>query len=162
MATMKSLFNTLELLTSNHNKLPYRKAMTIGLPMDFLKIPEELWGIPGWTWQEKIELKTPDGVLWQFHHGDGKAGALAKVGSYGISTMHGHEHTKHYSVGIMTPYGRRWANHCGCLVDNDHLAMAYGKGNLQLPALGTSAIINCVPRLYPMKLNKKNRWTGSL
>lgn len=162
MATLETMFQELMLLLSNHNRLPYRKAQTIGLPLNFLKLPQELWETKKWSWHEKIELKTPDGALWQLHHGDGKAGALAKVGSYGISTMHGHEHIKHYSVSIMTPYGRRWAAHTGCLVDNDHLAMAYGKTNLQLPALGTSAIIDGVPVIYPMKVNSKNRWIGRL
>ncbi len=50
----------------------------------------------------------------------------------------------------------------GCLVDSHSLAMAYNKNNLKRPVIGCGVIIDSIPQLIPMVLNKAGRWIGRL
>lgn len=158
---LQDIVPAMELLISNHGSLPFRKARTAGIPGFFLKPYDAIWGTKRWSWHHKINLTTPDGVEWEFAHGEG-GGALQRMGNYGVSTVHGHQHTKFYAVGAQTPRGMRYACHTGCLIDADHLAMVYGKTNIMRPALGSLMIIDGTPILHPLKLNSRGRWTGKL
>jgi len=50
----------------------------------------------------------------------------------------------------------------GCLVDSHSLALAYNKNNLRRPVIGCAIIIDGIPQLIPMQLNKKGRWIKRL
>jgi len=42
------------------------------------------------------------------------------------------------------------------------LAMAYNKNNLKRPVIGCAVIIDGIPQLIPMVLNRKGRWVKKL
>jgi hypothetical protein len=46
----------------------------------------------------------------------------------------------------------------GCLVNDKSLAMSYNNANLKRPVLGVGLIVNSLPLLEPMVLNKEGRW----
>jgi hypothetical protein len=48
----------------------------------------------------------------------------------------------------------------GCLIDRKALAFAYDKLNLNRPIIGCGMIEKGQPKLLPMILDAKHRWTG--
>jgi hypothetical protein len=46
----------------------------------------------------------------------------------------------------------------GCLINDKALGFAYNKINLKRPLIGMGIIIDGIPKLLPMILNKKGRW----
>jgi hypothetical protein len=50
----------------------------------------------------------------------------------------------------------------GCLIEDSTIAFAYNKLNLKRPVIGSAVILNGIPKLIPMILDKKNRWTGEI
>ncbi len=52
--------------------------------------------------------------------------------------------------------------HTGCLADDKSLALGYNKINVRRPIVSVGIIINGVPQIVPMILNKNGRWIGNL
>lgn len=51
--------------------------------------------------------------------------------------------------------------HVGCLADDNSLALAYNKINPKRPIVSLGVIIEGIPQLIPMILDKKGRWIGT-
>lgn len=148
-------------LESNHGSLVYRKALTAGIPSAVLKGYREILHAPkGWTWKYDHTISTELGDVY-FHHG--KSGTQEKLSkNMAMSACQGHFHNKFYISYWSSPNGLYWDANAGCLVNNRSRAMAYGKNNLQKPIVGCMVIVNGIPQLIPMVLDKKGRWTGRL
>ena len=80
----------------------------------------------------------------------------------GVNVIQGHFHTEFRIQYASNPADLLWAVNSGCLVNPKGLAFAYDKLNINRPILGTTVIVNGQPRLLPMYLNKRSRWTGDL
>jgi len=52
--------------------------------------------------------------------------------------------------------------HTGCLADDDSLALAYNKINAKRIVVSVSVLLNGLPQIIPMVLNKNGRWLGLL
>lgn len=156
------LFPTAEVLESNHGSLVIRKALSNGLSRKFFKSPGEVLEAPkGWTWHFDITAQLPDGTDCYFHHSKG-ANVKKNSQSLGMSFVQGHHHETFELSYWGNPNALLFGMTVGCLVDSHALSMAYNKNNLKRPVIGCAVIINSIPMLIPMKLNRKGRWVGKL
>lgn len=156
------LFPNVEVLESNHGSLVTRKAMATGLTRKFFRAPGEILEAPkGWTWHFDISLTLPNGYPCYFHHSKG-ANVLKNSQAMGSSFVQGHHHEKLEIQYWGNPNALHFGLTAGCLVDDSALAMAYNKNNLKRPVIGCAIILDSLPILIPMVLNRKGRWTGKL
>ncbi len=157
-----ALFPVAEVLESNHGSLVIRKALAHGLSRRFFKSPGEILEAPkGWTWHFDIVLTLPNGYPCYFHHSKG-VNAKKNSQALGSSFVQGHHHEEFSIQYWGNPNALLFGMTVGCLVDDKALAMAYNKNNLKRPVIGCGVIINGIPELVPMVLNKKGRWIGRL
>jgi hypothetical protein len=159
MRQMYRLFPKATILESNHGSLVYRKALDGGLPKAVFKNYNDiLEAPPTWKWVNDLILDTDKGKVY-FHHSRGKAFRTAQT--YGMSHVCGHHHESFDIQFLSTPDKLLFGLTVGCLVDKKSLALAYNKINLKRPIIGVAVILNGVPQLIPMSLDKHGRWTGS-
>lgn len=158
LAPLYELFPEMDLIESNHGSLVYRKGQFAGLPRHVFKSYREILGAPrGWNWHRDLTIELPDGNFCYFHHGiSGKPGELSKRRS--MCSVQGHYHGKFDITYWGNSRGLYWDMHVGCLIDDDSLAMEYNKTTLERPVIGTGAIIESHPRLFP----KNGRWIKKL
>ena len=156
------LFPKADVLFSNHGNLLDRKALTHGIPSEMIKSQAEILGAPkGWEWHFDIFLRLPTGYDCYFHHSKG-ANVLLNAQRMGCSFVQGHHHEQ-FNIGYYsTPTGLHFGMTVGCLIDRESRAFAYTKNNAKRPILGVGVIVNGVPLLVPMQLNKNGRWIGKL
>lgn len=156
------LFPKAQVLESNHGSLVLRKALAHGLSRKYFRGPREILEAPrGWSWHFDIVTKLPNGTDCYFHHSKGVS-AKKNSQAMGMSFVQGHHHETFEISYWGNPNALLFGMTVGCLVDPKSLAMAYNKNNLKRPVLGCGIIVNSIPHLIPMTLNKSGRWTGSL
>ena len=156
------LFPKAEVLESNHGSLVIRKALANGLSRKYFRGPGEILDAPkGWTWHFDITTKLPNGTHCYFHHSKG-ANVKKNSQSMGSSFVQGHHHETFEISYWGNPQHLLFGLTAGCLVDPDSLAMAYNKNNLRRPVIGCAVIVDSLPILCPMVLNKHGRWVGKL
>tara|TARA_R110000772_G_scaffold268069_1_gene394043 strand:- start:590 stop:1357 length:768 start_codon:yes stop_codon:yes gene_type:complete len=85
------VFPDMDVMFGNHSRLVSRKAMTSGIPREWIKSYAEVFEVPNWKYHTELVI---DNVLYT--HGDksGKARVAAKRDM--ISTVTGHYHTDQY------------------------------------------------------------------
>lgn len=156
------LFPVAEVLESNHGSLVLRKALANGLSSKFFKSPGEILHAPkGWTWHFDINTTLPNGTPAYFHHSKG-ANVKKNSQALGANFIQGHHHESFEIQYWGNPSALLFGMTVGCLVDSNALAMAYSRNNLKRPVIGLGLIIDSIPVLVPMVLNKKGRWVGKL
>lgn len=157
-----NLFPKAQVLESNHGSLVIRKAIANGLSRKFFKSPQDVLEAPkGWTWHFDINLKLPNGSSCYFHHSKG-ANVKRNSQSMGCSFVQGHHHESFEIQYWGNPNALLFGMTVGCLVDNKSLALAYNKNNLRRPIIGCAVIVDSIPHLIPMVLNRAGRWVGRL
>lgn len=155
------LFPECTVVESNHGSMVLRKALAKGFPQAVLKTYNEILEAPKtWKWVPDVTIKTQMGPVYFCHGKTGGAGKLAS--QYGMSCVQGHFHEKAQITYISTPERLMFDMHVGCLADDDSLALEYNKINPKRPIVSVGVIIDGVPQLIPMLLNKNGRWVGSL
>ena len=158
---VESLFPKVDVMESNHGSLAYRKAMVAGIPKEILRPYAELLDLKRWKWHPDLIVTLPDKQPCYFHHGK-SANSFLALRDIGMNFVQGHFHEK-YNIHYHGSTERlKWCIATGCLVDDNSLAMAYNNVNLKRPIIGCSMIIDSQPRLLPMVLNRKARWSGRL
>lgn len=155
------LFPKMTIIESNHGSMVLRKALANGMPKDVLKGYNEILQVPKtWEWKFDYTIKTVLGPVYFCH---GKSGAAGKLASqYGQSCVQGHYHEKAQITYISTPEKLMFDMHVGCLADDKSLALGYNKINPKRPIVSLGVIVDGIPQLIPMVLNKKGRWIGRL
>lgn len=146
-------------LDSNHNNRIFRRACNAGIPKVFLKSYKEFMNAPdGWEFKQ---YEIIDDIMYE--HGDCYSGNMAaKTGAISNmrSTVIGHHHS---TAGIQYFSNKEkmlFGMNVGCLIDNDAYAFEYNKRNKFQPTLACGVVDKGVPILYPMILNRNNRWVG--
>ena len=115
----------------------------------------------GWHWQKDLTLTMSDGKSVYFHHG--KTSAPAKLSkNMSMSAVQGHYHSRFEIIYWANPNGLFFDLRVGALIDDNSMAFNYNKTTLDRPIIGSAVIINGHPKLIPMILNTKGRWTGEL
>lgn len=157
---LAKIFPKLDYVLGNHEMRIFKRLQESGLPEECLKSLQEILGTPaGWDMHfAPIEI---DGIL--FHHGDGVPRAPKSALTRTMqSNVYGH-HTQDAGVHFHPTHKELFFSMLvGCLVDKKHVYMSYAKKYITHPFLGIGVVEKGVPRLLPMKLNKKGSWTGVL
>jgi hypothetical protein len=155
------LFPKVTVIESNHGSMILRKAITGGIPRKAIRSYNEIVDAPkGWNWVFDTTIQTEVGPVYFCH---GKSSSPGKLASqYGMSTVQGHYHEKSQINYISTPERLMFDAHTGCLADDKSLALGYNKINPKRPIVSILVIINGVPKIIPMILNSRGRWTGKL
>lgn len=148
---------------SNHGSLVYRRAKAHGIPVQMIKkyrdilFPEN--GCPAWSWAHHWRINTPLGEVLFKHQ---TTNILADAAHNGCNLVVGHEHGKfgvEYSASSAHLY---YGMYCGCGVDKDSIAFAYGKHSLRKPVIGCGVIVNGRPVNLPMIMDRAGNWIGRL
>ena len=160
--TLGKIFPKMDLMESNHGSLFYRRIADAGLPKKILKDYRQLLNAPnGWKWHPRLIITLPNKTRCMFVHSLG-ANVLSVSQSLGMSVVQGHHHSsfevRYWSNGESLFFGLISA----CLIDDTSIAYAYNKLTVKRPIVGASVILNSIPHLMPMRLNKNNEWTGEI
>jgi len=155
------LFPNLDIVEGNHDRLPIRKAKSIGLHSRFIKDNKEVFNMPkNWNWYHEVNRTLITGQNLLVRHYLTKE-PFKTAEYYNTCYVQGHSHEDFKLWWFMDKNKNYWGATIGCLVDDKSLAMAYNKGNLKRPELGCMVIVEGVPKLIPLRL-KNNIWTGEL
>lgn len=150
---------------SNHGSMHFRRAKAHGIPVQMVKgyreilFPDRKRG-KGWNWAYAWRVETPLGTVMFKHQASGTI--LADAAHNACNLVVGHQHGNYsveYSASSAHLY---WGMYCGCLIDKDSYAFAYGKHSLRKPVIGCAVILEGRPMLIPMVLGADGRWVGSL
>ena len=80
----------------------------------------------------------------------------------GCNVVQGHYHTEFNIAYASSPNQLYWSMQVGCSIDDKSLAFHYNKTTAIRPIIGHGMIIDGIPRLLPMILDKKGRWIGEV
>lgn len=149
-------------LSSNHGDMVYRKGKHHGIPRQVLKSYNEiLRAPPGWIWRDSWTIQFTNGKKAFAAHGISK-NYLSAAQQLGMNFFQFHYHNE-LGIRYWAVNGELfWAMQSGCLVDDLSHAMAYNKATLGRPVIGCSGVICGLPVLFPMILDRHNRWTGEV
>lgn len=152
IAELHDLFPVMDLLSSNHGSLVWRKAKEHGIPRHYIKSYNDVLGVgEGWVWHDDIILDLEDGQKVYVHHGK-SSDAIKTSQAMGMSHVCGHYHNSFGVKYWANPQGLYWAMNAGCLINDSSLAFAYNNVNLHRPIIGTCMLIDGVPILEAMPL----------
>jgi hypothetical protein len=161
MKELEKLFPKMIIIGSNHGDLPLRKMKDAGMPLNFLRPYNEMYGVgKGWTFCDDLTLLDGEEVIY-FAHGITKDGRKLAA-QRGVNVVQGHFHCQFRIDYISNPRNLLWSMSAGCLIDREALAFEYGKLTLDRPLIGTGMILSGLPKLEPMLLKPKGRWVGKL
>lgn len=148
---------------SNHGSMQYRRAKAHGIPVQLIKKYRDVifptHGAPEWSWSHNWRINTPLGEVLFKHQA---SGILSDAAHNSCNLVVGHSHgnfSVEYSASSSHLY---YGMYCGCLIDKDSMAFAYGKHSLRKPIIGCAVILNGRPILLPMVLDRGGRWIGRL
>ena len=154
------LFPEMDLCDSNHGSMVFRRAKHFGLPQHVIKPYGQVLGAPGgWKWHFEVNAQLSNGERVLFHHSYG-SNVLRASQQRGVSCVFGHHHSQ-FSIQWWRNYEKQFfAAFSGCLADETSLALAYGKNSPHRPIMGAMRIVQGIPMLEPMLLDKRGRWIG--
>jgi predicted phosphodiesterase len=142
---------------SNHGLRPYRRAFKAGIPSAFIKSYNETLEAPtSWKWAQKWEF---DGVVYE--HGEGQSGqlgALKAAQGNMQSTVIGHLHSFAGIQYLANAKHLIFGFNCGCGIDKDAYAFAYGRTMKNKPVVGCGIVENGIPKFIPMPMDDRGRW----
>jgi hypothetical protein len=161
LSHLYKLFPVVTVVESNHGSMHMRKAIAHGMPRKLFKTYNEILDAPKtWNWKFDTIVETRLGPIYFCHGKSGAAGRLAS--QYGMSCIQGHFHEKAQITYISTPERLIFDAHTGCLANDKSLALGYNKINPRRPIVSIIVVIDGIPQIVPMILNKKGRWIGTL
>ena len=154
------MFPVMDIIESNHGSLVWRKAKTNGIPRQYIKSYNDVLGVgEGWKWSFDLTIELPNGQKCYVHHG--KTNNVIQLSQQmGMNAIQGHYHEAYRIDYWGNPNGLFWGMQCGCLIDDDALAFSYNNVNIKRPVIGTGLIVDSIPVLEPMVLDKLGRWDG--
>lgn len=160
IAELFKIFPKMDILESNHGSLVWRKAKVFGIPKHYIKSYNEVLGVDsGWKWSFDLTVDLPNGQKCYMHHG--KTSNIIQLSQQmGMNASQGHYHETFKIDYWGNSTGLYWGMQCGCLIDDDKLAFNYNNVNIKRPIIGTGLIIDSIPVLEPMILDKEGRWIG--
>lgn len=159
---LEKMFPTMKLLHSNHSSLIYRRGLKHGIPKGLLKDYNDFLEVgKGWEWVDNLVINLSDGSQCFLTHGM-SANVLKVAMQYGKSVVQFHYHSTYSIQYFSNPDALIWAMQLSCLVNQKSLAFAYARNFSKRFIVGTGAIINSKPILFPMVLNNKGRWIGKI
>lgn len=160
IAKLKEMFPVVDILESNHGSLAYRKAHAHGIPRHYLKTYNDVLGVDdNWKWHYDLTIELPNGNKCYFHHG--KSANVSKTSqTMSMCAVQGHYHETFKVEYWGNPNGLYWGLQTGCLIDDKAYAFNYNNCNLKRPIIGTAMIIDSIPVLEPLVMDKDGNWIG--
>jgi hypothetical protein len=156
------LFPKVDVMESNHGSMVYRRQKYSGLSRSVFKSYNEILEAPnGWVWHKDLVIVMSNGQECYFCHGM-SANVLKASQDMAMNVVQGHYHTKFRIDYWSNPNNLYWGMNVGCSIDDKDLMFAYNKVIIKRPIIGHAIIIEGIPKLLPMVLNKKGRWIGRL
>lgn len=157
---LHEMFPKMDIIESNHGSLVWRKAKTNGIPRQYIKSYNDVLGVgDGWKWSFDLTIELPNGQKCYIHHGK-TSNVIQLSQQMGMNAIQGHYHEAYRIDYWGNPSGLFWGMQCGCLIDDDALAFSYNNVNIKRPVIGTGLIIDSIPVLEPMVLDRSGRWVG--
>lgn len=154
------LFPRLDLVDSNHGSMIYRKALHHGLPKKYIRSYGDVLEAPkGWKWSNDLMFRVPGGEQVYVCHGL-SSNIMKVVAQRGVCVVQGHYHTSASLAYLGNPNHLLWGLQVGCSIDSKALAFAYDRLNVSRPIISHGGIIDGQPRVFPMVMDGKSRWTG--
>lgn len=154
------MFPVMDIIESNHGSLVWRKAKTNGIPRQYIKSYNDVLGVgEGWKWSFDLTIELPNGQKCYIHHGK-TSNVIQLSQQMGMNAVQGHYHEAYRIDYWGNPSGLFWGMQCGCLIDDDALAFSYNNVNIKRPVIGTGLIVDSIPVLEPLVLDKLGRWVG--
>ena len=148
-------FPKLIMCGGNHDLIPARQLKKIGMDAEvWMKPLKEVYDMPK-DWQI-VDTITIDNVL--YHHGYTACGANGfrnDAKDRMCRTVTGHAHGNCGISASASDHRLVWGMAVGCGVDNDSMAMAYGKHFKQKPIVGCGVVIEGSPYVEYMALGEK-------
>ena len=152
MKELESRFPVMDIMSSNHGDLYYRKAKHHGIPLHVIKSYNDVLGVgKGWKWHSDLVVDLPTGEKVYFCHGKSQNG-LKLSQNMGMNCVQGHYHNSFNIQYWSSPLALYWSMQVGCLVDDKSLAMSYNKLTVNRPIIGCGVIIDGIPQLEAMSL----------
>lgn len=156
------MFPEVMVCTSNHDCRVYRKALSHGIPTAYLKSYREWFNAPdGWTWDDRFVI---DEVVYT--HGDGGSGGMYAAKNQAAvnmrSTVIGHFHSNFQLMYMANSDSLVFGMGVGSLINHKAYAFQYGQKCPRKSIIGTGMVVQGLPVLHPMVLNKEGRWIGHL
>ena len=141
-------FPAADMLIGNHDCLPHRWCLEVGIPPEFLRSPQDLWQLPKtWTVHSRYEQVVVDDVIYQ--HGDrGRASAVLNAKDEFKSCVQGHHHSKAGVEFFANKFTRIFGMQVGCGVDDRKLAMDYGKKYTSKSILGCGVVLDGITPIF--------------
>jgi len=153
------VFPEVSVCVSNHSYRAYKKSHLNGIPSQFMRDLNEVYGAPpGWKWADRWIV---DGIC--FEHGEhvsGPTAALNATTQNRMSTVIGHQHTHAGVIYSGSIHDEIWGMNVGCGIDVDAYAFKYGRPLRKKPNLGCGIIVHGIPYFVPMILDETKRWVG--
>ena len=156
---IEKLFPKVDVMESNHGSMAYRKAMISGIPKEMLRPYKKVLDVKYWNWHPDLVITLPNKQKCYFHHGK-SANSLTFLKDTQMCCVQGHFHEKFNIHYHGTAEQLTWVIATGCLIDDHSMAFAYNNVNLKRPIIGCSMIIDSLPLLIPLVMNKNGRWNG--
>ena len=158
---LEDIFPEVIEVDSNHSSLVYRRALKYGMSKQFLKPYGEFLGTRKWKWIDDLTLTMSNGQRCFFTHGR-SADVLKVSQTMGMNCVQGHYHTKFLISYWANPDNLFFAMNVGCLINQKSMAFSYAKNFKTRFILGCGIILNGIPRLLPMVLDKNGNWIGEI
>lgn len=141
---LEKAFPKLQVMTGNHDALPKRKAVTLGIPVELIKSQKQIWDTRHWVWMPRYGTVEIDGVLYR--HGDkGKGGqnsATINSRENFKSLVQGH----HHQLGFVQYYANETARcfglQTGCGIDWGEAQLSYGMKFNNKPVISCGVVID--------------------
>lgn len=152
------------IIYGNHDIRIQRLAEKSAIPNSFLRHINDILEIEKkwkWTWHDKLIVELPNKTKVFFTH-HFKSNVLASAKELGMSLCVGHQHTKASIELFSHPLALSFAMCVGCSIEPRHEAFKYGKNFIKRPIISCASIVNSVPQLHPMFLNRDGEWTGKI
>ena len=141
-------FPTMECIIGNHEARLNKKLSESGIPKEFVKSFNELFGLPDtWKWYNEFTINDVT-----YLHGD-RSGALSYISickDMRKSIVCAHTH---FSAGIQyltNSDSTIFALNCGCMIDFNSYAFSYASSQAKKPVLGTGVVLGNLPIFIPM------------
>lgn len=147
---LEKMFPRMDIMSSNHGDLYYRRAKHHGIPLHVIKSYNDVLGVgDGWQWHSDLIVRLPTDEDVYFCHGKSQNG-LKLSQNMSMNCVQGHYHNSFNIQYWSSPRALYWSMQVGCLIDDKSLAMSYNKLTVNRPILGCGVIIDGVPSLEVM------------
>ena len=159
---LNKIFPTMTISLGNHCVMTARQAQKAGIVMDHIKSYNDMYEIKGWKWVDRDYFKVDKHNHCLMVHAMSK-NTLSNARSHSHHSVQGHYHGTYGIEYFADTEYLRWSMTVGCLIDTKAKAFNYSKGYTNnKPIIGVGVVVDDLPHLVPMVLNKKGRWVGTL